>query len=90
MITVNIDPDLDDGVVREFLEKERLHIFQQIIDDINLDTYPYKHQVGNVFDGIELFKAVNRMVEYYGGDGADWDAMYSINESLKKHPVHDD
>lgn len=87
---MKVTVDLDDGLVREFLEQERLHIFRQIIDDITLETYPYRHQVGNVFDDIELFKAVNKMIEYYGGKNADWEVMYTINESLKKHSVHDD
>lgn len=87
---MRVTVDLDDGSVLEYLEQERLHIFQQIMDDINLETYPYRHQVGNVFDDIDYFKAVNKMIQYYNGKSVDWEQMYTINESLKKHSVHDD
>lgn len=87
---MKVTVEVDDDIVREFLEQERLHIFRQIITDITLETYPYRHQVGNVFDDTELFNSINKLIEYYGGKKVDWEQMYTINEALKKHSVHDD
>lgn len=86
---MRVDINIPDDVVVSLLEDERDSVFKILMQDIVREEYPRKHNVGNVFDGVELFNALNKIIQHYGGSAISYEAAYEINEGKKKFKVHD-